>query len=136
MHIQPQLAGSGMGNWFTEAFNFPGNVLQTVFPSLVPGITTEEQQAVLESRMPPAPETEAKQTDWTVKDLWEAQAQRGRTAAAIIGAGGSQTPSAPPVSCEWYETFAPSDTKCHFGSVALFVAVGGGLAALLLLRRT
>ena len=124
-----------MGNWFTEAFNAPGNLMQWMFPSLLPGITTEEQQAALESRQVPAPITRAKQTDWTPADIYEAAVQRGQTAAALLAAGGQQTPSPPPVKCEWYEKYAPSDGSCHFGSTALFLVAGGGLVALLLLRR-
>ena len=130
------LGSRGMGSWASEAFNAPGNLLQLWFPSLLPGVDTDLQQAVLESRGAPAPQTEAKITDWTPEDLWESQAQRGQVSSALLAASGSQSPSSPPVACQWYESFAPSDGSCRFGSVALFLAAGGGLVAMLLLRRT
>ncbi len=124
-----------MGNWFTEAFNAPGNLLQWMFPSLTPGLTTAQQEAALESRQVPAPETRAKMTDWSPPDIYEVAAQRAKTAAAIIGAGGPQDTSPPPVQCQWYEKYAPSDGSCHFGSTALFLVAGAGVVGLLMLRR-
>jgi hypothetical protein len=126
----------GMGNWFTEVFNAPGNIVQWMFPSTTPELATGRAEAVYETRLPPAPETAPKQKTWSVEDLWESVAQRGGTEQTLmktLTSGGEPPP--PPVRCQWYENYSPGDGKCHFGSTGLWVVAGGGLAALLLLRR-
>jgi hypothetical protein len=115
-------------NWFTDAF----------LPWITPELLTPQQRAALEVRNIPAPQTEAKMRTWTLDDLWEAIAQRGQVSQYILASGmpgstvGSESPP-PPVKCPWHESY--KNGECKFGSTALWIALGGGVALFVFMRR-
>lgn len=116
---------------FSEVFNLPGNVIQYLFPSTTPAIDTTVSQAYQRVLTPAAPRTAAKLTDWTVPDLWEAQAQRGDVGSDLLRAAGGQqqTPADVLDRCSWYQN-ADSAGQCNFGSTLFWIAAAGGVAAI------
>ena len=122
--------GLGAFAW-SEIYDFPGNLVQYLFPSTVPTVDTTVSDAYRQSMNAAAPKTAAKMTTWTINDLWEAQAQKGATASSIVAAaaGKDQTPAPPKGKCSWYQTLE-SDESCSFGSPLFWGALIAGGAAL------
>jgi hypothetical protein len=127
--------GLGAFAW-SEIYDFPGNLVQYLFPSTVPTVDTTVSDAYLQSMNAAAPQTAAKQKTWTPEDLWEAQAQKGTAASSIVAAAAGQDQTSAPAkkTCSWYQTLG-SDESCSFGSTLLWGALIAGGAALFLARR-
>jgi hypothetical protein len=135
--------GNGSGNlgWvytgpFSELFNLPGNIIQYLFPSTTPALDTTVSEAYLAATEAAAPATEAKQTDWTVADLFEAQAQKGSVASSMLQAasGQQQTTADSAVKCSWYQV-ANSSGQCSFGGMYVWGLVAAGVVGFLAYRR-
>ncbi len=135
MHVSPGLAGYDFYRSWVGQQVMP--TLQYLFPSLTPELGTEQQQAALETRTVPAPETEAKLRTWSIDDIYEAIAQKGRAVQAVLvaGAPGGETADLTNGSgCGWHQTLG-ADGACHVGGWKFWLVAGGGAAGLLFLLR-
>jgi len=140
MHVNPGLAGYDFYRSWVGQQAMPA--LQYLFPSLTPELGTEQQQAALETRTVPAPETEAKMRTWSIDDIYEAIAQKGKAVQVVLTAGVHQgepvdltgAAGKRPTGCGWHETLG-ADGACHVGGWKFWLVAGGGVTGLLYLLR-
>lgn len=87
---------------------------------------------------PAAPRTSAELAPggWTVDDLFTQTVLETQKANQIYQQALTLTPSVALDACPWYQSYNAASAKCGFGSLTLFLVAGGGLAAILLLRRS
>ena len=140
MHTDRRMLGQVSPTIQTEVPAMACSFLQTLF-GYCPTVVLP-QPAIMTST-PAAPRTRAELAPggWTLEDLGvqsqlDMQRRQALTDQLVKAYGGMNTnpPPEPPAKCNWYQK-EDSDGGCTFGSSLFWIAAGGGVAAVLYLKR-